>query len=205
MDPLILQKLQKALKFLISEKVLTLDKNNISSEIELSFLAPSGEFVESLGSAPSINCYLVGLNEDKSRRKSESHRSRINDQQTQRVTRKEPRFVDLTYMLTIWSKDKSGGAEIEHLIMGYLLCGLGLYDFLPQKYLDQYDLDIGPYGIHFSLFGSEYSDKISGQIWQAMGSTPKPCLMLSLSVPVEVHEPTHIPIVQEINRILDGK
>jgi len=36
-----------------------------------------------------------------------------------------------------------------------------------------------------------------------MGSTPKPCLMLSVSIPVDVNEVVRIPIVQEIEKALD--
>ncbi|MEY8240062.1 MAG: Pvc16 family protein [Cycloclasticus sp.] len=203
MDPLILQKMQQALKALITEKVISLDEYTNSDAVALSFLAPSGDFVAELTSIPTINCYLIGMSEDKDRRKSESHRSTINTQKTIRTVHREPKFIDLSYMLTVWCKDKEGSAEIEHLILGYLLCGLGMYDFMPADIQQRFDINISPYGVAFKLFGNEQSDKISGQIWQAMGSTPKPCLMLSLSVPVDVHEPLHLPLVQEIKRTLD--
>jgi hypothetical protein len=203
MDPLILQKLQQSLKNLITKKALNLDENE--DGLELSFLAPNGDFVSDLGSAPTLNCYLIGVSEDLARRRSESHRSNVNTQKTLRKVYREPRFVDLNYMLTVWCKDKKGSAEIEHMVLGYLLCGLGIYDFMPDDILNEYKVNTQPYGVGFKLFGNEHSEKISGQIWQALGSTPKPCLMLSLSVPVEVHEPQLIPIVQEIKRALEKK
>ncbi len=202
MDPLILQKMKAVLLSLIEDNVLVSKSENGRSGIDVSFLAPNGDFVSSLGSEPTINCYLIGLNEDKVRRKSESHRGTLNSAKTSRTVRPEPRFVDLTYMLTVWNKDKEGSAEIEHLVLGYLLCGLGGFDFLPEAAASQKGLDIMPYGVRMCLFGSEYSEKISGQIWQAMGSTPKPCLMLSMSVPVDVHEPIHTPLVQEVEKVL---
>lgn len=201
MDPLILQKLQQALKKLITDKVLHLDaEDNI---MELNFLAPNSDFVTELGSTPTLNCYLIGVGEDIHRRRSESQRSTINVQKTIRTVYREPKFVDLNYMLTVWCKDKKGSAEIEHLVLGYLLCGLGMYDFFPEDILNSFDVADRPYGIGFKLFGNEHSEKISGQIWQALGSTPKPCLMLSLSVPVAVHEPSQVPLVQEIKRLLE--
>jgi hypothetical protein len=203
MDPLILQKLQQALNSLITEKVLNLDADD--NTMELSFLAPNSDFVTELGSAPTLNCYLIGVSEDINRRRSESHRSRVNVQKTIKTVYREPRYVDLNYMLTLWCKDKKGSAEIEHLVLGYLLCGLGMYDFFPDNVLNKFDIDTRPYGIGFKLFGNEHSEKISGQIWQALGSTPKPCLMMSLSVPVGVHEPLQVPLVQEIKRVLDKK
>ncbi|NRD73474.1 DUF4255 domain-containing protein [Shewanella sp. VB17] len=202
MDPLILQKTQKALDALIREKVLSL--NSTSAEgLELSFVAPNSDFVAELGNKPVINCYLIGLNEDKARRKSEPMRSSLDESKTRRISHKEPKYIDISYMLTVWCKDKHGSAEIEHLLMGYLICGLGMFDFLPQEMMTRHEFAPSPYGIRFTLFGSEYSDKISGQVWQAMGTTPKPSLMLSLSVPIAVHEPTHLPVIREINRTLD--
>ncbi len=203
MDPLILQKLQQALKSLITNKVLNLDENE--DAMELSFIAPNSDFVSELGSAPTLNCYLIGVSEDLNRRRSESHRSTINVQKTLRTVYREPRFVDLNYMLTVWCKDKKGSAEIEHLVLGYLLCGLGVYDFMPDEIIDEFKIDTQPYGIGFKLFGNEHSEKISGQIWQALGSTPKPCLMLSVSVPVGIHAPVQVPLVQEIKRVLEKK
>ena len=59
MDPSILQKLQKSLASLISDKVLNWSKNGV---------APNKEFVAELGNNPVFNCYLAGINEDKVRR-----------------------------------------------------------------------------------------------------------------------------------------
>lgn len=204
MDPLVLQKIQKALDSLIREKVLSL--NSISSEeLELSFVAPNSDFVAELGNKPVINCYLIAINEDKTRRRNESMRSSLDETKTRRILYKEPRYVDISYMFTVWCKDKLGSAEVEHLLMGYLICGLGMFDFMPDEYLIQHQFQQNAYGIRFTLFGSEYSDTISGQVWQAMGSTPKPSLMLSLSVPIAIHEPTHLPVIREINKALNKK
>lgn len=203
MDPLILQKLQQALNDLILDKVLKLDSDD--DTMDLSFLAPNSDFVTELGSAPTLNCYLIGISEDVNRRRSESHRTTVNAQKTAKTVYREPKFVDLNYMLTIWCKDKKGSAEIEHLVLGYLLCGLGSYDFFPEDVLNNFDIKSRPYGIGFKLFGNEHSEKISGQIWQALGSTPKPCLMLSLSVPVSVHGSLTLPLVQEMKRSLEKK
>lgn len=205
MDPLILQKLQKALDTLITERVLALDSGEDSPGIKLSFVAPNKDFTAELGTEPTINCYLIGVNEDKARRQSEPPRTILNEAKTKRILLREPRFVDLSFMLTIWCKDKKGSAEIEHLILGYLISGLGRYDFMPQELLFDKDLDDSPYGVRFTLFGNENSEKVSGHMWQALGSTPKPSLMLSLSVPVAVHEAKEIPLIEEIERVLRKK
>ena len=203
MDRLILQKLQRALKKLIAKDGLGLSSND-EDEIDVSFLAPNRDFTGKLGSKPTINCYLVGVTEDRLRRQSEPPRSVLNQAKTMRTMYKEPKFVDLTYMLTVWSLNVDKSAEIEHLLLSYLISGLGSYDYLPQELQDEESLAAEPYGIRVTLFGNENSEKISGQVWQALGSTPKPTVLLSLSVPVSVYIPTVVPVIQEIERTLSS-
>ncbi len=213
MDPTLLLNLQQALDMFLRERIILLNEQSQiippgeqqQDPIQISFVPPGKDFVEKvLTDVPAINCYLVGMAEDLPRRQSEPPRTQINDAQTARVYIKEPRFVDLTYMLTVWSKDEERSAEIEHLILGYLLAGLGGYDFIPDDVLEEKGIDPEPYGIRAQLFGSPQSDKVSGQVWQALGSTPKPTLLYSLSVPVPVHERIEVPVVQEINRLLEN-
>lgn len=201
MDPLILSKVQQSLQTLIERRVLVNDKDS-EQGVEFSFVAPDSEFVAELSSRPRINAYLIGLTEDGHRRRSDPVRTVLNDEKTQRTIFAEPRYVDMTYMLTVWSKDKVGSAMIEHLLLGYLISGLGYFDFLPEDIQKEVELDTKPFGVRLTLFGSEYADKVSGQVWQAMGSTPKPSLMLSLSVPVPIAEPGKRSAVRDIEQAL---
>ncbi|MCY7296495.1 Pvc16 family protein [Alteromonas sp. a30] len=202
MDPLILSKVQQSLQTLIEHRVLV---NNKESEhcVEFSFVAPDAKFVADLSSRPKINAYLIGLSEDNHRRRSDPVRTVLNKDKTQHSIYVEPRYVDMTYMLTVWSKDEVGSAMIEHLLLGYLISGLGYFDFLPEDIQAEHELDTAPFGVRLTLFGSEYADKISGQVWQAMGSTPKPSLMLSLSVPVPIAEPGTRSAVRDIAQALN--
>jgi hypothetical protein len=195
MDALILQKIQKDLRALLEQHVLKLDA---AGGVNISFLAPDKDFVASLGSTPTVNCYLIGIEEDKKRRQSDPLRSRLNEKKTDRVASYDPRFVDISYMLTVWCRDKTNSAEIEHLLLGYLITGLGSSDFFPGVVLKQPQVEALRYGIRMNLFGSEYADKVSGQVWQAMGATPKPCLMLSLSVPIAVRDTSVLPIIKAL-------
>ncbi len=200
MDPLILDKVKDSLQALMSEKVLGMADGE---DIDITFVAPNRDFVEKLSSKPAINCYLIGLSEDKHRRRSDPMRSQLDDSKTKHTMFHEPRYVDITYMITVWSKDKDGSAMIEHILLGYLLSGLGYFDTLPQDIQQEKGLQSLPFGIRLTLFGSEYADKISGQVWQAMGASPKPCLMLSLSVPVPVAEPEERAAIQDIRKALE--
>ncbi|MEM6406395.1 MAG: DUF4255 domain-containing protein [Pseudomonadota bacterium] len=204
MEPTILKKVRLALEALIRQEALQQTSQD-TNKIQLSFIAPNADFVAGLGAEPVINCYLIGVTEDKNRRKSEPYNINLNTDKTRTTLHREPRFVDITYMITVWSKDKQGSAEIEHLLIGYLISGLGKYDFLPDQYASKHQINPEPYGIRLTLFGSENSERISGHVWQAMGSTPKPSLMLSLSIPVDVHQPVKLPAVQAIQNSLRNK
>jgi len=197
MDELVLSNIQYDLKNLLTNHVL---KSTEEDGIGISFLAPDKDFIATLGASPMINCYLIGVDEDKKRRQSEPPRTQLNKEKTQRIRQYEPRFVDISYMITVWSRDKVNGAEIEHLMLGYLLSGLGASDFFPGVKLTNPRYEANMYGVRMTLFGSEYAGKISGQVWQAMGATPKPCLMLSLSVPIALRNQTILPIVTGIER-----
>ena len=197
MDELVLSNIQYDLKNLLTNHVL---KSTEEDGIGISFLAPDKDFIATLGASPMINCYLIGVDEDKKRRQSEPPRTQLNKEKTQRIRQYEPRFVDISYMITVWSRDKVNGAEIEHLMLGYLLSGLGASDFFPGVTLTNPRYVANMYGVRMTLFGSEYAGKISGQVWQAMGATPKPCLMLSLSVPIALRNQTILPIVTGIER-----
>ncbi|CAM3874627.1 hypothetical protein VA7868_02353 [Vibrio aerogenes CECT 7868] len=197
MDALILQKIQKDLRALLEQHVLKLDK---AGGVNISFLAPDKDFIAALGSTPTVNCYLIGLAEDTKRRQSEPRRTRLNESKTSRTAEYEPRFVDISYMITVWCRDKTSSAEIEHLLLGYLITGLGGSDFFPGPMLTAPHTDASLYGVRMQLFGSEYADKVSGQVWQAMGATPKPCLMLSLSVPVAVKNTAVLPVAKMLDR-----
>ena len=204
MDTQILQKVRNALEGLIRKEALG-ETNSQDTGIKLSFIAPNSDFVSDLGTDPVINCYMIGVSEDKNRRQSEPYSTQLNASKTQGVLHREPKFVEISYMLTVWCKDKKGSAEIEHLLIGYLISGLGKYDFLPKEYIEEQAIDPGPYGIRFTLFGSENSEKISGQVWQAMGSTHKPSLMLSLSVPIIMYPAKPLPVIQAVEKALSKK
>lgn len=208
MNQLVLQRLQRDLQTFIEKHILNLSEDDASS-VDVSFLAPDKEFVALLGANPTVNCYLIGVEEDKKRRQSEPLRSELKEIESEGGIEKvralvyEPRFVDVTYMITVWSKDRESSAIVEHLLLGYLIVGLGGSDFFPGIEMENPELEHMLYGIRMTLFGSEYADKVSGQVWQAMGATPKPSLMLSLSVPMAVREETIRPVVKEIERSLN--
>ncbi|WP_440056302.1 Pvc16 family protein (plasmid) [Pseudoalteromonas sp. T1lg65] len=210
MDPTLIYKVQQALKALLEQTVLPYSNNALlglgGSQTKLSFQAPDKAFFDKMVSdIPVINCYLIGISEDIQRRQSEPPRTQINFTQTHRTRFIEPRFISLSYMMTVWSKDEEQGAEIEHLFLSHLIAGLGKFDFIPEDIMQAQQIDISPYGVRSQLFGNEHSEKITGQVWQALGSTPKPTVIYSLSLPMPVFEPVQLPIIKEMNNKLDNK
>jgi len=199
MDPLIIKKTQLALKQLIEQRILLLQQQTLGDElISLSFEAPNKAFTGQLNTQTTINCYLFALREDKTRRQSDPKRKTRNERGTAFIAEREPRYVELHYMLTVWTQDEAGSAELEHIVLGYLLSGLGAIDFMPETILADQGLVAPHYGIRFTLFGSDQVQDVGGQIWQALGTTPKPSLMLSLSLPVQVAEQQILPITEAL-------
>lgn len=203
MDPLILKKLQSALTQLIEQRILQLQPaDQANNLIELSFVAPNKTFIENLNTSTTVNCYLIALQEDKGRRHSDPRRKQRNERGTAFITEREPRFIEMHYMITVWCDDPVGSAELEHIVLGYLLSGLGAIDFMPEAILADQGMDIPRYGVRFTLFGSDQARDVGGQIWQALGTTPKPSLLLSLSLPIMVGEEQVLPISTALNNAI---
>ena len=203
MDGLILRKLQLAIKDIITSKVIdydAADKNvdtGHGADIHIDFSAPNKYFVDHITNETTINCYLISLHEDKERRFSSAAPRYKRDDKTY-INKREPRFVELHYMITVWCADQAATAEIEHALLGYLISGLGGFDFLPNDFLVNNDIDTLGQSVNFKLFGSSQSNEVSSQIWQALGTTPKPTLLLSVSLPVDIDSGHDVRRVEKV-------
>jgi len=198
MDTNWLEKLRKALLQLLKTRIAALDGSMGENDFNFNFEPPNKTFVDNLSANPTINCYLIAIYEDLERRRSEAQNGQRNFAKASAIARRQPRFVDVNYMLTIWNRNQDDSAEIEHQLLGTLLTVLGAYDFMPDTLLRQQGLDPEQLRIRMQVFGSSHADKVTGQIWQALGTTPKPTLMLSLSVPVIVHGEIEQPLIEDV-------
>jgi Pvc16 N-terminal domain len=198
-----------ALKAMIEREVLLINpddserSDNTSVPVELSFEVPNSDFVSGLGSKPVIDLYLYRLQEKQSVRYSENYQKLANPNNCKHLIGRRPRFVELFYAVTVWMRSHKNAILTEHNLMSRVLQGIGKYEFVPKTYLEATGFDVDPYGLPIIFFGEDPL-RSQSEFWSALGSTPKPMIPLSLTVPVSLHEPIETPVVGGINRSFGG-
>jgi len=204
MDASILQKIQSALNTLILEEALLI-KSAEDASVDVSFIAPDAKFKETLGNKPVVNCYLVNveLNSTMSRTGSPTLTPKLNAEGSSHVVQMAPKFVDMNYVLTFWSTDTKSSSEIEHLLIGYIISGLGKLENIPVDILKKHDIDVGTSQVEFTLFGNVTGKGLSDHIWQTMGSVHKPGIALTVTVPISVDNDRNLPALKQISRIVE--
>jgi len=202
MDASILQKIQSVLNTLILEEALLI-KSAEDASIDVSFSAPDTKFKDTLGNNPVINCYLVNVEENTTMNKSGSPTltPKLQKDQSFHVIQIAPKFIDMHYVISFWSKDIKGASEIEHLLMGYIISGLGKFERIPVNILKKHDIEVGSSQVEFTLFGNATGKGLSDHIWQSMGSIHKPSIALTVTVPVSIDKDRNAPVITEISRI----
>jgi len=204
MDASILQKIQSVLNTLILEEALLI-KSAEDALIDVSFIAPDAKFRDTLGNNPVINCYLVNveMNTTMNKTGAPTLTPQLQKDQSVHVVQIAPKFIDMNYVISFWSKDIKGASEIEHLLIGYIISGLGKFERIPVNILRQHDIDVGNSQVEFSLFGNTTSKGIADHIWQSMGSVHKASIALTVTVPISVDKDRNAPVIKEINRIVE--
>jgi hypothetical protein len=203
MDAKILQKIQRALNTLILEEALLI-KSAVDASINVSFSVPDQKFLETLGNKPVVNCYLmnVEVNTATGRSGAPTFLPKLQDDKSSHIVQMVPKFIDMNYVLSFWSNDEKGAAEIEHLLIGYVISGLGKIEYIPVDILKKHNIDVGSSPVEFVLFGNTASKGIADNIWQSMNSVHKPFIALTVTVPISVHTDRTESVVREINRIV---
>jgi len=206
MDASILQKIQESIKTLILEDGLLIE-DAADASVDVSFVAPDSEFVGQLGNKPVVNCYLINMamNTTMNRGGAPTLAPELQSDNSSAIIKVAPKFVDLDYMITVWSKDEKGSSEIEHLLMGYIISGLGKFEYIPVDILKKHDINVGSAYVEFTLFGNATSreKKFSDNIWQTLGTVQKTSVALTVTAPVSVDNDQKVPVIKEINRILE--
>ena len=167
--------------------------------VELSFDVPNEDFVNGLGGRPVINLYLYRMQEKQALRYSENYQKMVNDKSCQHKVGRRPRFVELFYAVTIWTRPHKNQVFTELNLMSRFMQGIGKYEFVPERYIEPTGFEVNPYGIPMMFF-SDDPVRSQAEFWSSLGSTPKSMIPLSLTVPVSLHEPIETPFVDIINR-----
>ncbi|MET4696710.1 DUF4255 domain-containing protein [Endozoicomonas lisbonensis] len=188
----------RALKALIRRDAL--NQENHGDQIEIRFDVPDQDFINSLPEFPVVNVYLTSFSENTTRRQSEPFQLKSTDKPAGRGTIvRRPKYIDLFYMVSVWSRSQEERALTEQYLLSRLLQSLGKHEVVPEELMIAENY---LYGVTMLQMLSDDDRRSQGEFWNALGSAPRPALNLQLTVPVPVHEPEDTPIVLDINRHL---
>lgn len=187
-----------ALKAMIEKEVVLIAPDDNPS-VDINFDIPNAEFVSNLGSKPVINLYLYRLQEQLQTRYSEDFYKLANASNCKHRLARRPKFVELFYAITIWMRPHKQATLTEHNLMSRLIQGIGQYEVMPQLFIKPTGFIAAPYSIPLLLFGED-PQRSQSEFWSALGSTPKPVVPLSITVPVNIHDPIETPFVDRISR-----
>lgn len=156
------------------------------SEVTINFEAPDREWAASR-SKPTVNLYLYDLRENHDLRSYEWNIERSHGTATRK---KAPTRLDLSYLITVWTKDVAD----EHRLLGYITVALMRHPFLPQE-LFQGMLKGIEYPVHASTAQPDGLLKSPGDFWTALENKLKPSINYIVTLPVDLAIAITAPIV----------
>ncbi|NOU50558.1 DUF4255 domain-containing protein [Pseudoalteromonas sp. JBTF-M23] len=171
---------------------------------DIRFDVPDAEFVAALPSKPVINVYLNRITDNLERRQSETMRVASVDSQGMMDMVYRPRFINLHYIVSVWSKssDASDALNTESFWLSNLIQSLGRFTHVPHSVLKVADSDFepSPFQVEISLLDDPIDMGSQGEFWSALGSRPKPIIQLNIVMPVDVWQDvdTRMPQVKNI-------
>lgn len=185
----------RALKKLIEQEVLA---GNSSNEADISFDVPDSDFVSHLPEKPVINIYLYNMQENLERRYGESFPVMARDENHKKASQqRQPRLVDLNYMISVWHKGDNNKSIIEQYFLSRIVQGIGRFFMMPMDMFEGEDFNPGAQGVSMKILLDKDGKRSQGEFWNALGAPPKPVINLEVAVPVSVNEPLVSPVVLE--------
>jgi hypothetical protein len=157
------------------------------SEVTVSFETPNREWAASR-SKPTVNLYLYDIRENHELR---SYEWTVERNQNKTATRKKaPLRVDLSYLITVWTKD----IEDEHRLLGHILVALMHYPMLPAE-LFQGLLKGLEYPVHTTTAQPDGLFKNPADFWTSLDNQLKPSLNYVITLPIDLDIAFTAPIV----------
>ncbi|MCX6006860.1 MAG: Pvc16 family protein [Chloroflexi bacterium] len=157
------------------------------SQISISFAAPSKEWA-SHQSRPVVDLYLYDIKENHDLRGFDWTVS--NDGKGVATKKKAPTRLDLTYAITVWTKE----VEDEHSLLGRILITLMKYPVLPPEICCG-SLKNSEFPIHVSTAQPDDSMKSITDFWNALGNNLKPLINYIVTIPVDLGIAFSAPLV----------
>lgn len=157
------------------------------AEVNISFETPNREWTGSR-SRPTVNLYLYDIRENHELR---SYDWTVERNQDRTATRKKaPLRADLSYLITVWTKD----IEDEHRLLGHILFTLMHYPILPED-IFQGSLKGLEYPIHTTTAQPDGLFKNPADFWTSLDNQLKPSLNYVVTLPIDLDIAITSPLV----------
>jgi len=154
------------------------------NEVDISFEMPTREWVDSL-IRPTINLFMFDIRENTDLRSVTRQTSQVGGRA---IMRMPPRRFDLRYMLSA----PSTVAADEHLLLWRGLATILKYSPIPSEYIP----DSIPADLSISTAMLSADDGVSQiELWNALEVTPRPALLFSVTVPLDLDVVFEAPVV----------
>ena len=147
------------------------------SGVEVAFEAPTRDWA-ARRNVPTIDCYLYDIREDTRRR--ERGAFSVRDEQGITVRRRQPpRWFQLAYLVTAWTKRP----QDEHRILSAVLATLLPHELLPPGELTGSLAALG-LTVPISVASLSTEARSTAEIWSALGGELKPSIDVVVTAPM---------------------
>jgi Pvc16 N-terminal domain len=166
-----------------------IEKELAIKNVAISFAAPDNQFPPTSVNLPAISFFLYDVREDAGLRNNQWEDER---QPNGMITRKRPPVrVTCSYLITAWpSASAPNPTQDEHRLLGALMRVLLRHRRIPATYLRGELIGQAP-PVPTRIIADNQLHSL-GEFWQALGGKPKATLHYSVTLSVDVFDPTEV-------------
>ena len=166
-----------------------IEKELAIKNVAISFAAPDNQFPPTSVNLPAISFFLYDVREDAGLRNNQWEDER---QPNGMITRKRPPVrVTCSYLITAWpSASAPNPTQDEHRLLGALMRVLLRHRRIPATYLRGELIGQEP-PVPTRIIADNQLHSL-GEFWQALGGKPKATLHYSVTLSVDVFDPTEV-------------
>lgn len=157
----------------------------VPAEVEICYEMPTREWVDSR-TQPTINLFLFEIKENRQKRETNLQTTRGSGRAERRLP---PRRIDLYYMVNVFATER----QDEHELLWRVLATLLKYHELPGDVLPDSLRQLAP------PLTARFDDEGEGarmlQLWNALGTPPRPALCYVVTAPLDLDITLEAPLV----------
>jgi hypothetical protein len=169
----------QALEQLLRERGMVPDDVDICNEM------PTREWVDSR-TRPTVNLFLFDIQENKQKRETNLQTTRGNGRAERRLP---PRRIDLYYLVSVFATER----QDEHELLWRVFAVLMKHPELPAESMPDVVRQLAP--PLSGRFSEENESRRVIELWNALGTPPRPGLCYILTAPLDLEIALQVPIV----------